>query len=208
MKLRPEDHRWLTDSYPDLLHEAETNILVGEIDFCASYNASSGKLHIGTDADRRHPSFLSDFFAIRIELDAIDPAGWPTVFETDGRRLEIAKREGVDVIDLHFYSDGACCLDLRSTPERFLGLGSFMKELVPPFFYRLSYVDKHGLKAARRNLWGEYSHGDVGFGEYVRELIRIGNQSPGRNNPCPCGRGKKYKRCHLDQVKAVVSRRT
>lgn len=204
MKLRLEDHRWLLSSFPDLLHDAEANVLVGEIDFCASYDASSGKLHIGTDADGSHPYYLCDFFSIRIELDSVGHEGWPAVFETGGRRMEIAEREGVDVIDLHFYNDGTCCLSLRSAPERFLEIDRFMKELVLPFFYRLSYTDEYGLEVARRDLWGEYSHGDAGFGEYMEELFRIGNQSPGRNDPCPCGRGKKYKRCHLDQVRAAM----
>jgi hypothetical protein len=33
--------------------------------------------------------------------------------------------------------------------------------------------------------------------ERVR-LQRLGPQPPGRNDPCHCGSGKKYKRCHLD----------
>ena len=83
-----------------------------------------------------------------------------------------------------------------------------MSELVIPFFYRLSYVDLHGLKKARRNLWGEYSHGDAGYEEYERELFNIAIQMPGINTPCPCGSGKKYKRCHLDEVETVRAWRT
>jgi len=37
------------------------------------------------------------------------------------------------------------------------------------------------------------AHGDHDFVEmpYVREAPKVG-----RNEPCPCGSGKKYKRCH------------
>ena len=32
----------------------------------------------------------------------------------------------------------------------------------------------------------------------IRELIKspLGKKKPGRNDPCPCGSGQKYKRCH------------
>ena len=208
MKLRPVDHRWLLNSYPDLLHDAQTNILVGDVGLCASYNESSRQLRLGDDADRGHPSFLCDAFSIRIELDSIGKEGWPKVFEAGGRNLEIAEREGIDLIDLHFYDDASCCLGQRAAPERLLGIDRFMKDLVIPFLYRLAYVDEHGLEAARRDLWGEYSHGYLGRYEYGDELYKIGLQSPGRNELCPCGSGKKYKRCHLDEVKAFVRNQT
>lgn len=39
------------------------------------------------------------------------------------------------------------------------------------------------------------SHGIQGIREAVRETGKIG-----RNDPCPCGSGKKFKRCHLDKL--------
>ena len=98
--------------------------------------------------------------------------------ETGGRRQDIAEQEGVDAIDLHFYSDGSCCLGLRFAPEGRLTIDGLMTRLVIPFFYRLSYTDKHGLEAGRRDLWGEYSHGEAGFDEYLRELLRISRPVP------------------------------
>lgn len=204
MKLRPEDHKWLIRNYPDLLHDAEANVLVGEIGFCAAYDASIGKLRIGDDADRESPLYLCDYFSVRIELDNIDPRGWPNVFESGGRRLEIAERIGVDVIDLHFYGDDSCCLGLLYYPEQHLTIDRFMIELVAPFFYRLSYAGKHGIEAARSDLWGEYSHGGMGVLEHRTELGWIASQRPGRNSACPCGSGIKYKRCHLDEVEAFM----
>lgn len=41
---------------------------------------------------------------------------------------------------------------------------------------------------------------------------RVGQQKVGRNDPCPCGSGKKYKKCHLaaystaDQLKMIEGR--
>lgn len=34
--------------------------------------------------------------------------------------------------------------------------------------------------------------------------FRKGFTEPGRNAPCPCGSGKKYKRCHLEKLTAGV----
>ena len=72
----------------------------------------------------------------------------------EDRRLEIAERIGVEVIDLHFYSNGSCCLGLLYHPEPHLTIDRFMTEVVSPFFYRLSYASKYGIKAARSDLWG------------------------------------------------------
>lgn len=38
------------------------------------------------------------------------------------------------------------------------------------------------------------------------ELTPVGQGKPlaGRNQPCPCGSGKKYKACHLREVQAVA----
>lgn len=34
--------------------------------------------------------------------------------------------------------------------------------------------------------------------------FRKGFTEPGRNAPCPCGSGKKYKHCHLEKLTAGV----
>lgn len=34
--------------------------------------------------------------------------------------------------------------------------------------------------------------------------FRKGFKEPGRNEPCPCNSGKKYKHCHLEKVMAGV----
>ena len=42
----------------------------------------------------------------------------------------------------------------------------------------------------------------MGFGERIRKMLSDGQKEtpavkPGRNEPCWCGSGKKYKKCHL-----------
>jgi uncharacterized protein YecA (UPF0149 family) len=34
-------------------------------------------------------------------------------------------------------------------------------------------------------------------GDFIEEPIRTVSPPVGRNDPCPCGSGKKYKKCHL-----------
>ena len=103
MKLRDTDLDWLADSYPGLRHDPTTQQLVGDIDFCAAYDVCSGQVSIGgSDPGRRLPSFLCDKFAIKVELNCVDSGGWPRVYEVGGRFRDIAKRQGVEIIDSAF----------------------------------------------------------------------------------------------------------
>ena len=153
-------------------------------------------------------SYVSDSFSLRVELNTLDQNGWPTVYEVGGRYTWIAARENIELIDLHFFPGGACCLGLQLLADRRTTLKEFMDEMVVPFFYRLSYIDAHGLGAARQNLWPEYSHGDQGLQEYFSDVADIASQRLGRNDPCACGSGRKYKRCHLGDVDRFKQRRT
>lgn len=199
--LRPADFQWLAASFPNLRYDSDAGIIAGELELRAAYDSEREKLHIGSDeATMRMGSYLSDSFSIRIELDSLDQNGCPTVYEVGGRHARIADRENVATIDLHFFPDGACCLGLQLLSNRRTTLKEFMDEMVVPFFYRLSYTDVYGLGAAREFLWAEYSHGDLGVREYLSDVADMARQGQGRNDPCPCGSGRKYKRCHLGEV--------
>jgi hypothetical protein len=43
-----------------------------------------------------------------------------------------------------------------------------------------------------------YYNGDMNASDYNERLKNIG-----RNDPCPCGSGKKYKKCHLSEDEAA-----
>ena len=130
--------------------------------------------------------------------------GWPKVYEIGGRHLQIAEQCNRPIIDLHFYpNDGRCCLGLKYGGRRNFCIEQFIPELVIPFFYRLSYTAKFGIAAGHRDLWGEYSHSDKGLEEYEAEMLDIAKHHPKRNDTCPCESGKKYKKCHLDEVESV-----
>ena len=201
LSLRQADLEWLVARFPGLQYDREAGVIAGELEVHAAYDGEQGNLLIGSDdATAGMDSYLRDSFSIRIELDALDRNGWPTVYEVSDRHARIADREQTDTIDLHFYPDGACCLGLQPLADRRTTLNEFMDEMVVPFFYRLSYTEVHGLEAARRHLWGEYSHGDPGLREYLSDLVEIARRGLGRNDPCACGSGRKYKRCHLGEV--------
>lgn len=204
MLIRGSDVAWLNKYLPSLRYDAQERQISGELSFCAAYERSSGKLHTGdTPAHQELPAFLCDTFHVSIHLDRLDRNGWPQVYETGGRCQAIAESRGLPFIDLHLYTDGSCCLGLNCAPAGNLTLSDFIAELVIPFLYRLAYVDRFGLESARRDLWGEYSHDGIGPLEYQEELRRFARANPGRNQPCPCGSGRKYKRCHWEEVAAA-----
>ena len=209
MRLAKSDIKWLKSSFPNLSYDAEAQRIVGELDFCAAFNRHSGKLEYGCDPGvRALGTHLCDVFEIKIRLDSdsIKDNGWPTVYETGGKSNEIAAKNNVESIDLHFFEDGACCLGIRYARARNLTLERFLYQLVIPFFYRLSYTDQYGIKAAQADLWGELSHGDRGHREHVEEILHFAQRGLGRNDPCPCGSGVKFKTCCLDEVNEVLRR--
>ena len=204
MILRDTDIKWMASNFPELSYLPADRCIVGSLHFCAAFDRETGELKLGDTEDHRAIStFLCDKFEVRYNLDCAQRNGWPKVYEIGGRRVDIAEQNHCNLIDLHFFADGACCLSLRFSGERNLTLKRFTNELVVPFFYRLAYTDRYGLTAARNNLWGEYSHGDAGIREYVEELRSIASKEPHRNDPCPCGSGSKYKQCHLDEVEEL-----
>ncbi len=203
MKITDRDLRWLRLHFPNLYYEADSRKILGELDFCAVYDQESGKVTIA-DLAEENDFLLQDVFEIAIYVDDLDMNGWPKVFEVGGRHRRIAQENSVNTADLHFYSDhDNCCLGIKYGNNSGLSIEKFLDDLVIPFFYRLSYTDKFGIDRARRDLWGEYSHGDKGETEYFLEIMDIARHNPGRNDPCPCGSGKKYKKCHLSEVESL-----
>ena len=201
MILRLQDLEWLKSNFPQLKYLPEEQKIVGILSFCGAFEKASGQLRLGnTEEHRAHSTFLCDEFSVSIDLASVGGNGWPRVYEIGGRCWDIAEQCRCEMIDLHFYEDGACCLGLNFAKGKALVLRRFIPELLIPFFYRLSYTTHNGLRATRDDLWGEYSHGDTGLQEYRNDLVTIARNRPSRNQPCPCGSGLKFKKCHLDEV--------
>lgn len=209
VRLAESDIQWLESSFPNLRYDAEAQRIVGELDFCAAYNKRSDKIQFGADPTARTLyTYLCDAFEVEIRLDSdsIEDNGWPIVHESGGRFTGIAAKHNVAPIDLHFFQDGACCLGVRFVREKNLTLERFLYHLVIPFFYRLSYTDKYGIKAAQTDLWGEYSHGEQGLAEHAEVMLMFALRGVGKDSPCPCGSGAKFKRCCQNEVNEVMRR--
>ena len=205
--ITPGDMRWLRDNFPNLSYDANQRRIEGELDFCASWDKSSRKLRIERngqdDSIRQLNSFISDVYdvEIRFDLESMGANGWPTVFEVGGRHERIAQKYGVRTLDLHFFSnDDSCCLGIRYSRDKNLTIRRFIDELVVPFFYRLSFVERHGLAAAREYLWREYPHGKVGHQAHWRHLLEVAKASRSKNWACPCLSGRNYKNCCLPEI--------
>ncbi len=202
MKITDSHIKWLRSNFPNLYYEANSQKILGELDFCAVYNKESGKIVIANLAEETD-FLIRDVFEVEICLDDLDWNGWPKVYEVSGKYRRIAEKCKVPIIDLHIYSHNrACCLGLKYRDSQRFCIEDFLYELVIPFFYRLSYTDKFGIDRARKDLWGEYSHGAKGEIEHSLEIMHIARYNAGRNDPCPCGSGKKYKKCHLGEVES------
>lgn len=179
------DQAWLLINQPDLrlkllrvpyMGVGDKLFLAGGLRVSGYYDADSNRFVSGSRAMYGgHSLFVSDQFTVAISYHHRDEHGWRRVIDLDGRHRSIAKRYGVPVSDLHFYPQGYACLGLPYPWDPSFGLKDFIAELVEPFFYRLAYVDLYGLDAARSDLWGEYSHYELGFKEhqrYVRASLR------------------------------------
>lgn len=147
----------------------------------------------------------------RVEFPHGYPDQEPRVYESGGRFPYEPDR--------HFFPDGRCCLWLR--PE------SKWDSKDPDYLLRV--LDETVLFFERQLIhdlypnapWpgGERGHGRLGYAEYVHEWlgedeklllaltpVLTGDIRMGRNAPCPCGSGAKYKRCCLARIEGMKRR--
>lgn len=203
MKISNDEIKWLKVHFPNLQYDEKCQKIIGELDFCAAYDDKSRKVIIGNFADEIG-FLIRDVFEVEICLEDLDMNGWPKVYEVGKRYREIAQKCSVNIIDLHINpEDNTCCLGIKRPENQTLRIKSFMYERVIPFFYRLSYVEKFGTDVSNSDRWEEYSHGDEGIKEYLAEMINYARYDLGRNDLCLCDSGKKYKRCHFNDVEPI-----
>ena len=200
----------LRTEQPLLELDYRSQSITGKLHVVAEYDRRDGLIHyVQEPSQQGRKEFIRDSFDIEISLTykptSLNP--WPAVFETAGRSKDIMLKHGIsNLSDLHLYpgEKNMCCLGLEGLDKEYeADISTFVSELIVPFFYRLAYVDRYGLQAARDNLWGEYSHGRLGHKEYIEE-VQSRKRLTGRNKLCFCGSGLKFKRCHLDKIKAFL----
>lgn len=209
MIVRRHDIAWLRSNYPNLYFDVSNQVVVGELNFRAEFDRDSGTMKIGSAVSLRPQTiYIYDVFEIEVKVGPgyINPvSGWPKVYEVGGRLSEIEKNTQAPLKELHFFPDRSCCLGIRFTRDKNLTIGRFLQKLVVPFFFRLSYVNKHGLAAAQRDLWGEYSHTRQGYAEHFLELSRYAQTPHNKHGACPCGSNELYSECCLNDVKMVAA---
>ncbi len=147
----------------------------------------------------------------RVEFPDNYPRQEPRVLETTG----LFPREP----DRHLLPDGRCCLWLgpesKWDPNDSDCLLHFLDETA--LFFERQLI--HDLDPDAPWPGGERGHGELGYAEYVLELlgnderllsalapVLAGDFKVGRNAPCPCGSGRKYKKCCLNRVEDIRRR--
>ena len=109
---------------PGLSHDSNAQVISGDLDFCATYNVTSGSLELeGTERPStvaKSDARACGVFAVRIELGVVADAAidWPAVYESGGRCASLAEALEIPVQDLHVNSDGSCCLGIQIDPAR------------------------------------------------------------------------------------------
>lgn len=147
--------------------------------------------------------------AVRIVFPTDYPDLEPAAYDAAGRFPEFDDR--------HIVAGGRFCLWLppcsrwdKNDPKRLL---RFLDE-VTVFLERQLIYDVTGVWPG-----AQYKHRAEGYEEFMLSVLGgqddhfralfptiLGQQHPGRNDLCPCGSNKKYKRCHSRAVEEIISR--
>ena len=182
--------------FPNLFYSQKS--IKGEIEFSVKYELSGkkNKKWIIVDSTSGCHS-IRDAYEIEIRLDEFS-LGNPKVFETGGRIKNLAEKLDMRIIDLHLNpNDGDCCLGLFF-PNPSETLSEFVLNKVYPYFVWQGYFEKYNLVPP----CGEYSHGSQGLQEFKRHIFSVG-----RNQPCPCGSGNKFKTCCIEEIQNLLRRK-
>lgn len=209
MPVSNQDLELLRQEQPGLSYDAETNTIRGSLKFSEEYDPEDGLLKQVSGSACNNPNMLiraAFDIEIRLKFQPSQYNPWPDVIETAGRIQQIMEKRKIDnKADMHcfpFYPENRCCLGLKVYSDEKIEIAKFIREMVVPFFYRVAYVERHGLQAARTDLWEEYPHdlkkAKRGYIGGLRDMNKLS-----RNTKCACGSNKKYKNCHLAEVDAA-----
>jgi hypothetical protein len=175
---------------------------------CFRLDADAGKMNLEGDFVLRTDCGVSTSIAIRVEFPRDYPDSEPIAFDAAGRFPAL--------VDRHIIKDGQFCLWLppcsawnKDDPNRLI---RFLDE-VTVFLERQMIFDVTGVWPG-----DQYKHGADGYEEFMLARLNgnpshfaslfpviLGRMRPGRNELCPCGSQKKYKRCHADAIANIVA---
>ena len=187
----------MAKAFPNLVYDSVNRRIVGEINFSALYVEECRKLVINPAQNLidKHPDeYIKDCYSVQIRLSESDWFGLPNVYDIDRRAEKIAEQDdGIESVnDLHVDKSGCCCLGIFTSDEdveKYCELREFL-DLVINFLYYLSFR-----ATFKKWPWKGYAHGLDGIAEYANDFKISFGKKHGRNEICPCGSGKKYKRC-------------
>jgi SEC-C motif len=196
-ELDEHDRQELLREFPSLNCSLPRQVVWGTLEFNCSFDDSSGELVY----EKLFDNYIHDSYEIRIDFNKDDTFGFPSVFEESGIIKEYVHGAGISLIDLHVnMTDESCCLGIF--PEyQWYGVSGFIQDKVVPFFYWQSYRRLFG-----KEPWRGYSHGDDGIREAMRMPMTQSTKGNSRNKLCPCGSGKKYKKCCIQRDALLISK--
>lgn len=148
--------------------------------------------------------FMDNYWGT-FEIITLVPHGYPYCVPLLYEKSKIIPRN----IDHHINEDGFCCVDITHKllfrSKRGITLFTFFTEWVYPYFANQLF---HNIE--KKYAGEEYAHHFGGVEQFYQEDMLLNREmakkmlqaiiekkGTSRNNPCPCGSGKKLKRCHL-----------
>lgn len=171
-----DDIEALKQFQPKLNYDQNDHVINGILHIAARYKQDSIFEINDNYTSENTKEVIIDNFDIEIRLSfkrrKLNP--WPIVIARGERIQNIMRKHQItDIKDLHFFEakhPQISCLgiDIYSDPPT--DIIRFIKMIVIPFFYRVAYVDRHGLHSAREDLWPEYSH-ENGIDEYLHDIF-------------------------------------
>lgn len=146
---------------------------------------------------------LTDTFELKIHVPLDYPNNLPQIEEVSGK------------IPKDFHMNGNYfCLEVPIAMHLYANkhsIGEFISEFLDSFLSAFMWHKSYGFFPN-----GDRSHGSEGVYEQLAEYFKIDNPKEvisllslakgykyKRNDPCPCGCGKKYKACHLNKVEEL-----
>ncbi len=195
--LTEHDQQTLNE-YPSLNCSLKRGIVWGNLSFACSFDQGTQELVYDNSA----ADYICDNYEIRIDFNLLDTFGFPKVYEDSRLIKKFANDSGIKLEDLHLNKDDddSCCLGIF--PEyQWDGVSSFLRDKVIPFFYWQSYRRING-----KEPWKAYSHGNAGILEAMSLPPSQNSKGGSRNIKCPCGSGRKYKKCCMGRDAILKSK--
>lgn len=191
ISLTTQDIQELRKYYPKLNSCMKRKVVWGTLDFACSYDIVEKEIVWDDSAS----DFISDSYEIRIDFDRFDTFGFPIVNEDSGIIKNFAIDNHCELEDFHINKndDDSCCLGIF--PEyQWQGTSAFIRDKVVPFFYWQSCRRIFG-----KEPWASYPHGLEGIKKAMAMPPEFSSKGSYRNEKCPCGSGKKYKKCCMNR---------